>query len=105
MMYGKFPLGASRWKATVVSSTFCTPEGVSTPVNVDSALEAFLGSDCCWNVYTTSSAVSGCPLWNLTLGRSLNVHTEPFLAGDQLVASIGWSWSAMLLSKVRNSPV
>ncbi len=41
----------------------------------------------------------------MTPGRSLNVHTEPSLLGDQLRASIGSSISLRLLSKVRNSPV
>ena len=103
--YGKFPFGASRWNSTVVASTFLTPAGVSTPANVDSALDAFLGSASCWNVYTTSSAVIGEPLWNVTFGRSLNVHTVPSLFGVQLSASIGWSASFRLESKIRNSPV
>ena len=49
-MYGKLPFAASRWNETVPESTFLTPSGLSTPWNVDSALEAFLGSASCWNV-------------------------------------------------------
>ena len=40
---------------------------------------------------TTSSAVIGLPLWNLTSWRSLKVQTVPSLLGDQLSASTGWA--------------
>ena len=56
-------------------------------------------------MYTTSLAVNGWPLWNLTFGRSLNVHTAPELLGVQLVASIGWRVRSWLLSRMRKSPV
>src|ERR1700744_4335757 len=89
--YGKFPFGASRWNSTVKSSVFLTPDGVSTPAKADSALEPFLGLVCSWKVYTTSSAVSGSPLWNLTPCRILNVHTSAVEFGDHEVASTGVS--------------
>ena len=103
--YGKFPFGASSVNWTVVESIFLTPSGVSTSVNVDSALEAFFESDSCLNVYTTSSAVIGAPVLNLTFGRSLKVHTLPSPLWPQLSASIGSNASLRLLSKIRNSPV
>ena len=40
-------------------------------------------------MYTTSSAVSAAPLWNLTPWRILNVQTSAAVFGVQLVASTG----------------
>ena len=55
-------------------------------------------------MYTTSSAVSGAPLWNLTPWRILNVHTSALLFGDQLVASTGLRFSVWP-DRHRYSPV
>jgi len=89
----------------VWESTLRTPSGTSTPSNVDSALDAFFLSASCWIVHTTSSAVIGWPLWNFTPWRSENVHSLPSELDVHLLASIGCSCSAWLLSKARNSPV
>src|SRR5580692_2182346 len=62
---------------------------MSTPPNADSAFEELDGSVCSLYVYTTSAAVSGAPLWNLTPSRILNVHTSALEFGVQLVASTG----------------
>ena len=89
---------------TVVASTFFTPGGVSTPSKFDSALDAFFGSESCFNIHTTSSAVIGLPSWNLTPWRSLKVHRCrrcPTSSSCQL----GLSLSVESLSKIRNSPV
>src|SRR6185295_3792812 len=54
--------------------------------------------------YTTSSAVSAWPLWNLTPWRILNVHTSDLLFGVQLVASTGVRVSVWV-DRHRYSPV
>jgi len=41
----KPPLGCSRWKATVVSSTFTTPSGTKVPPKIDSAFAELFGFD------------------------------------------------------------
>ena len=55
-------------------------------------------------MYTTSSAVSAWPLWNLTPWRILNVHTSALLFGVQLVASTGFRFSVWP-DRHRYSPV
>src|SRR6202034_3352644 len=55
-------------------------------------------------VYTTSSAVSALPLWNLTPWRILNVHTSAVEFADQLSASTGFS-TRVWVDRQRYSPV
>ena len=43
--------------------------------------------------YSTSAAVSGSPLWNVTPSRSVNVHCRPSGLTSQLSASAGRIWS------------
>src|SRR5580658_5061647 len=77
---------------------------MSTPPNADSAFEELDGSVCCLYVYTTSAAVSGAPLWNLTPWRILNVQTSAAEFGDQLSASTGCRFR-VCPDRVRYSPV
>src|SRR6266705_2187038 len=99
----KPPLGCSRWKATVLSSTFTTPSGTKVPPKIDSAFEEPFGSHWDLKLYMTSSTVIGLPSLNFTPWRILKVHTVASALGFQLSASHGWYfrwWSV----KTRNSP-
>ena len=84
------------------SSTFITPDGLTTPPNADSADDP--GPVYSLKLYTTSSAVSGAPLWNLTPGRILNVQTSAVELADQFVASTGFRVSVWS-DRTRYSPV
>src|SRR5580658_6011755 len=77
---------------------------MSTPPNADSAFEELDGLVCCLYVYTTSAAVSGAPLWNLTPWRILNVQTSAVEFADQLSASTGDRFRVWP-DRVRYSPV
>ena len=55
-------------------------------------------------MYTTSSAVSAAPLWNLTPWRILNVQTSAVELADQLVASTGFR-VRVWVDRHRYSPV
>src|SRR5262245_10193779 len=70
---GKIENGARMVKRTVCLSTASTRSIGPTSPRYG---EAVLGSSRVVNVVTTSSATSSRPLWNLTPGRSLNVHTR-----------------------------
>ena len=72
------------------SSTFVTPARESTPLKAEPACEVGSVSSRSY-VATTSSAVIGLPLANLTPWRSLYVHSLPSAFGFQLTASSGVS--------------
>ena len=80
-----------------------TPEGSSRVSGIAEKICDVLTVRYCRKLATTSSAVISFPLWNLTPFRSWNVHTVRSLFGFQLVASHGFTCSA-LFEKVRNSP-
>jgi hypothetical protein len=64
-------LGPLVFTRTVRSSTLET-----LSMEVSSPFMSEVGAMARWRENTTSSAVKGLPLWNLTPSRSLNSHTE-----------------------------
>ena len=97
------PFGASSVNSTVVGSTTFALSLPITPLNADSAAEAFLGSASRLMLATTSSALIGVPSWNFTPWRILNVHTDASALGSQLSASRGTALS-LASDQTRYSP-
>ena len=86
------------------SITFTEPFD-NTPFSTESAADPLAGSASRLKVAATSLAVIDWPSWNLTFGRSLNVHTSPFSFGFHESAREGRSSSSSPSSSIRNSPV
>src|SRR5438067_2326280 len=80
-----------RWNTTVCAFGVLIPDGSSSALSRAYADEPFALSRMWRKLHATSFDVSGLPLWNLTPGRSLNVHVFASAVACQATASRGLS--------------
>ena len=101
--YGNALFGGFSRNCTVYGPVFTTPSGPSRLGGIAPSSCDVVSVRYCLKLATTSSAFMVLPLWNFTPLRSWNVHIVRLAFGFQLVASHGFTWSA-LFENVRYSP-